>query len=488
MFYSLHIDEQRIYIMKIKTISRAREDYERDRRTDVDRVERNRNPELHPFEQAREYTRSLQATKLEKMFAKPFVAAMDDHTDGVWCTAINPKSLTQFVSGACDGEMRVWDLSLQKSVWSGYVHEGYVRGVTVSRDGRNYFSCGDDKLIKQWRIDSDFLQQNGNTSSKYDNSTSSYSTVGGSNSNNKNNNKCKPVETWRGTSSFLSIDHCWQQKQFATSNKNVDVWDYTRSEPIHTFSWGCDSVYGVRYNPAEPTLIASATSDRNVNLYDIRMATAVRKTVLRMRTNNIAWNPMEPMNFACANEDHCCYAFDMRKMDKAKMIHKDHVGAVMDVAYSPTGRELVTGSYDRTVRIFQVQSGKSFQIYHTRRMQRVFCINFSTDAKYVLSGSDDANIRIWKANASEQLGKMAPRQRRKQNYTNELKSRYAHTKEVRRIAKHRHVPKLIMKQGKAHVDEKKRILEKRKRVELHSKEDSVKKVRDRKKVVVREIE
>ena len=85
---------------------------------------------------------------------------MDDHTDGVWCTAINPKSLTQFVSGACDGEMRVWDLSLQKSVWSGYVHEGYVRGVTVSRDGRNYFSCGDDKLIKQWRIDSDFLQQN----------------------------------------------------------------------------------------------------------------------------------------------------------------------------------------------------------------------------------------------------------------------------------------------------------------------------------------
>ena len=53
MFYSLHIDEQGIYIMKIKTISRAREDYERDRRTDVDRVERNRNPELHPFEQAK---------------------------------------------------------------------------------------------------------------------------------------------------------------------------------------------------------------------------------------------------------------------------------------------------------------------------------------------------------------------------------------------------------------------------------------------------
>ena len=73
------------------------------------------------------------------------------------------------------------------------------------------------------------------------------------------------------------------------------------------FKWGCDSVYGVRYNPAEPTLIAAASSDRNIILYDIRLATAVRKTVLRMKTNKIAWNPREPMNFACANEDTCVH-------------------------------------------------------------------------------------------------------------------------------------------------------------------------------------
>ena len=194
------------------------------------------------------------------------------------------------------------------------------------------------------------------------------------------------------------------------------------------------------------------------------------------------------MNFACANEDHNCYTFDMRRMDKARVIHKDHVGAVMDVAFSPTGKELVTGSYDRTVRIFNAQSGRSHQVYHTRRMQRLFSVNYSVDAKYIISGSDDANVRIWKANASLKLGKMNPRQRRKQNYSEELKNRYAHTKEVRRIAKHRHVPKLIMKQGNAKTDEKERTREKRKRVETHSKEGSVVKERERKKVVVREFE
>lgn len=35
---------------------------------------------------------------------------------------------------------------------------------------------------------------------------------------------------------------------------------------------------------------------------------------------------------------------------------------------------------------------------------RVFCVKYSCDATYVISGSDDTNLRLWKAKASEQLG------------------------------------------------------------------------------------
>lgn len=44
------------------------------------------------------------------------------------------------------------------------------------------------------------------------------------------------------------------------------------------------------------------------------------------------------------------------------------------------------------------------EIYHTKRMQRVEVVRWSLDNKYILSGSDEMNIRIWKANASEKLG------------------------------------------------------------------------------------
>ena len=103
----------------------------------------------------------------------------------------------------------------------------------------------------------------------------------------------------------------------------------------------------------------------------------------------------------------------MRNLEKPMTTHTDHVGAVLSVAYSSTGREFVSGSYDRTLRIWPVQSFRSREVwvwrrcvrhrYHTKRMQRIFCVNFSADARFVLSGSDDTNIRIWKAQAAAPL-------------------------------------------------------------------------------------
>ena len=73
--------------MKIKAISRNEEQYTRPSKGDRVRIHRNLDPALHPFEKAREYTRAVTAAKLDRMFAKPFVAALDGHTDGVFCTA-----------------------------------------------------------------------------------------------------------------------------------------------------------------------------------------------------------------------------------------------------------------------------------------------------------------------------------------------------------------------------------------------------------------
>ena len=40
-------------------------------------------------------------------------------------------------------------------------------------------------------------------------------------------------------------------------------------------------------------------------------------------------------------------------------VHMDHTSAVLDVDYSPTGREFVSGSFDKTIRVFPVDRGRS---------------------------------------------------------------------------------------------------------------------------------
>jgi WD repeat and SOF domain-containing protein 1 len=65
--------------MKIKTLSRCEETFTRECKGDVVKVFRNLDPALHPFDKAREYTRALQATKLDKLFAKPFIGTFRDH-------------------------------------------------------------------------------------------------------------------------------------------------------------------------------------------------------------------------------------------------------------------------------------------------------------------------------------------------------------------------------------------------------------------------
>jgi len=46
----------------------------------------------------------------------------------------------------------------------------------------------------------------------------------------------------------------------------------------------------------------------------------------------------------------------------------------------------------------------SREVYHTKRMQRVIAVQWSLDNKFILSGSEEMNLRVWKANSSAKLG------------------------------------------------------------------------------------
>jgi DDB1- and CUL4-associated factor 13 len=144
-----------------------------------------------------------------------------------------------------------------------------------------------------------------------------------------------------------------------------------------------------------------------------------------MRINALAWCPTHPTTALLASEDHQLYTFDIRRLSSPKDIYKGHVAPATSCDWSPTGREFVSGGWDRTVRLWNEGRGTGSEVYHTKRMQRVTSVVYTADAKFVASGSDDGNVRLWKAKAAEKLGVVNSRERAVIEYRESLKARWA---------------------------------------------------------------
>ena len=152
-----------------------------------------------------------------------------------------------------------------------------------------------------------------------------------------------------------------------------------------------------------------------------------------MKNNDLSWSPTFSTSILLASEDHNLYTFDIRRLNTPTQIYKAHVSAVTSCDWSPTGTEFVSGGWDRTLRIWQDGHGTHPEVYHTKRMQRVLTTAFTADARFVLSGSDDGNVRVWKANASEKLGIVTARERSAIEYRNALKERWKMDAEIGKV-------------------------------------------------------
>lgn len=126
--------------MKVKVLSRDAGDYERASKGDLHRIQTNVDPSQHPLEAAREYKRALNAVKLERVFAKPFVGQLSGHTDGIECLATHPQKLTTLVSGSSDGQVKIWSLNRKECVYTGTLHQGPVKGLCITPSGEHFIS------------------------------------------------------------------------------------------------------------------------------------------------------------------------------------------------------------------------------------------------------------------------------------------------------------------------------------------------------------
>lgn len=386
--------------MKINTIYHKKEEITKERKNDVFHVKHSKSEVHHPFMEERELVRALNYTKMERMFAKPFVTAFSYHKEGITHLVKHTK-LPLFASASFDNNIIVWDFSL-KTILNEYKCENIIKGIAIDENSNVY--SGQKNYIQSFGSNIKYL--------------------------------CSSEVQGLTLNTNLTV---------ACLNK-IDVFDLERKNPIMTI----DSHY--------PSVIGSSRSLKNVvafseeaklNLLDIRMGKTFTTIEYLPVINSIEFSPQEPNLFAVGDGNKCATLFDIRYTNSPKNKFIGHTDQVMCLSFSPDGTELATGSLDKTIRIFPLGGRTSRDVYYNRRMQNVLGLEYSNDSHFIISGSDEGSIRLWKSHASSKSGPLTREEKNTLEYSDALKEKYKDVGEIKRIGKHRFLPRKLKNNIKA---------------------------------------
>jgi WD40 repeat protein len=83
-----------------------------------------------------------------------------------------------------------------------------------------------------------------------------------------------------------------------------------------------------------------------------------------------------------------------------------HNDVIQTAIFSPDGKRVATASYDKSIRLWDAQSGESLRTIAGHN-GAVYSIAFSPDGKVLVSGSADETVKVWDSETGQRLDTMS---------------------------------------------------------------------------------
>lgn len=197
----------------------------------------------------------------------------------------------------------------------------------------------------------------------------------------------------------------------------IKLWDVESGRELRTLMGhfrGISSVRSVALN-ADGNTLASAGWDTTIKLWDIRSGKEL--TTLTGHSNSVSSVAFssDGKTLASGSKDTTIKLWDVRSRKELRTL-KGLKGRyeVLSVAFSSDGKTLASGSNDNTIQLWDVKSGKESRTLkgHSdpdwptdsiRRADPVLSVSFSSDGKTLASGSSDKTIKFWDVRSGKEL-------------------------------------------------------------------------------------
>ncbi|KAF9886641.1 hypothetical protein FE257_011281 [Aspergillus nanangensis] len=192
----------------------------------------------------------------------------------------------------------------------------------------------------------------------------------------------------------------------ASADRTVKLWDLNTTKCAKSYSHHTDKVCALDWHPRESTVLLSGSYDRTIVAADMRSPDAKARWGVDADVENVRWDVHDPNYFYVTTDGGMVYRYDARNLPatpaESKPVwslqaHDESVSA-FDVNGSIPGF-IVTGSTDKQVKLWNVENDRpSMVVSRKLEVGKVFSTAFAPDPevgfRLAVAGSKGV-VQVW---------------------------------------------------------------------------------------------
>ncbi|XP_009801085.1 uncharacterized protein LOC107797017 [Nicotiana tabacum] len=198
----------------------------------------------------------------------------------------------------------------------------------------------------------------------------------------------------------------------ASADQSVKVWDVNTRSCTVTMNDHTDKVQAVAWNPFASQILLSGSFDHTVCMKDVRYPShSGYKFPVSADVESLAWDPHSEHSFVVSLENGTVTSFDIRAASsdsssatKPSFTIHAHDKAVSSMSFNPLVPNLLaTGSTDKMVKLWDLSNNQPSCIASRNpKAGAVFSVSFSDDSPFFLAiGGSKGKLQLWDVSSED---------------------------------------------------------------------------------------